>query len=52
MAPLFVCTVDDADAKYVDTGALGGHVTCTTNVIIWPMGQIVIISLLCSSRLT
>ena len=29
--PTFACTVDDADAKYIDTGALGGRVTSTAN---------------------
>ena len=29
--PTFAHTVDDADAKYVDTGALGGRVTSTAN---------------------
>ena len=29
--PTNACMVDDADAKYIDTGALGGHVTRTGN---------------------
>ena len=46
----FVCTVDDVDAKYVDTGALGGRITCTVNVTIRLMGPMVILALPCSSQ--
>ena len=34
----FARTVDNADAKCVDTGTLGGCVTRTANVTIRPMG--------------
>ena len=34
----FSRTVDDADAKCIDTGTLDGRVTCTVNVTIQPMG--------------
>ena len=43
--PTFARTVDNADAKYVDTGALGGRVTCTSKVTIWPMGPMVSLAL-------
>ena len=38
--------------KYVDMGALGGHVTRTANVIIRPMGTMVSLPLPLSSRPT
>ena len=43
--PTFARTGDDTDAKYVDTGALGGRITRTTNVTIRPMGPMVILAL-------
>ena len=43
--PTFARTVDNADAKYVDTDALGGHVTRTANVTIRPMGLMVRLAL-------
>ena len=50
--PTFDRTVDNADAKYIDTGALGGRVTCAANVTIRPMGPVVSLSLPRSSRPT
>ena len=50
--PTFACTVDDVDAKCVDTDALGGHVTRTANVIILPMGPMVSLPLPRSSQTT
>ena len=41
LAPIRACTVDNANTKCVDMGALGGRVTCTANVIIRPMGTMV-----------
>ena len=50
--PTFDRTVDNADAKYVDTDALGGRVTHTANVTIRPMGPMVSLALPRSSRPT
>ena len=50
--PTFARTVDNADAKYVDTDALGGRVTRTANVTIRPMGSMVSLALPRSSRAT
>ena len=50
--PTFAHTVDNADAKYVDTDALGGRVTCTANVTIRPMGPMVSLALPRSPRPT
>ena len=50
--PTFARTVDNADAKYVDTDALGGRVTRTANVTIQPMGPMVSLALPRSSRPT
>ena len=50
--PTFARTVNNADAKCVDTGALGGRVTRTSNVTIQPMGPMGSLSLPCSSRTT
>ena len=46
------CTVNNADAKCVDTGALGGRATCTANVTIRLLGPIVSLDVLPSSRPT
>ena len=43
--PTFSCTVNDADTKYVDMGALGELVTRTANVTIRPMVPMVILAL-------
>ena len=43
--PNFARTVNNADAKYVDTDALGGRVTRTVNVTIQPMGPMVSLAL-------
>ena len=48
----FARTVDDADVKYVDTGALEGRVTRTANVTIRPMGTMVSLALPRSYRPT
>ena len=50
--PTFARTVDNVDAKYVDTDAFGGRVTCTANVTIRLMGPMVSLTLPRSSRLT
>ena len=50
--PTFARTVDNVDAKYVDTDALGGRVTRTSNVKIRPMGPMVSLALPRSSRPT
>ena len=50
--PTFDRTVDNEDAKYVDTGALGRRVTRTANVTIRPMGLMISLSLPRSSRPT
>ena len=50
--PTFARTVDNADVKYVDTGALGGRVTRTANVTIRPMGLMVSLALPRSYRPT
>ena len=50
--PTFSRTVDNADAKYVDMGALVGRVTCTANVTIRPMGPMVSLDLSRSYRPT
>ena len=48
----FARTVDDADAKCIDTGTLDGRVTCTVNVTIQPMGLMVSLYLPGSSQPT
>ena len=50
--PTFARTVDNADAKYVNTGVLDRRVICTANVTIRPMGPMVSLSLPRSSRPT
>ena len=50
--PTFARTVNNVDAKYVDTDAFGGRVTCTANVTIRLMGPMVSLALPRSSRLT
>ena len=50
--PTFSHTVDNADAKYVDTDSLGRRVTHTANVTIRPMGPMVSLALPRSSRPT
>ena len=50
--PTFSRTVDNADAKYVDTDALGGRATRTANVTIRTMGPMVSLALPHSSRPT
>ena len=50
--PTFARTVDNADAKYIDTDALGGSVTHTANVTIRLMEPIVSLALPRSSQPT
>ena len=50
--PNFARTVDDADAKCIDTGTLDGRVTQTVNVTIRPMGLMVSLYLPDSSQPT
>ena len=48
--PTFARTVDNADANYVDTDALGRRLTCTANKKIRPMGTMVSLALPRSTR--
>ena len=48
--PTFFRTVDNVDAEYIDTDALGRRVTCTANATIRPMGPMVSLDLPHSSR--
>ena len=50
--PNFSRTVDDADAKCIDTGTFDGRVICTVNVTIQPMGLMVSLYLPGSSQPT
>ena len=50
LAPLRACMFDNADAKCLDTGALGGRVTRIANIIIRLMGAMVSLPLPRSCR--